>query len=68
MTKFYTINNVRSEGASNIKIERTPKKTQVNIDYEVRVPLVYNIDVVMSFNNQLDSSRPDDCCTPKSDK
>lgn len=65
--KFYMINNVRSEGSKNIKIERTSKKTLVNINYEVRVPLFHNIDVVMVFKNQLDSSRPDACCKPESE-
>lgn len=67
LNKFYTVNNVRSEGASNIDIERSSKKTVVNINYEVRVPLIYNIDVVMTFKNQLDSSKPDSCCKPESD-
>jgi len=67
LDKFYMINNVRSEGARNIKIERTSKKTLVNVNYEVRVPLIYNIDVVMIFKNQLDSSRPDACCKPESE-
>lgn len=67
LSNFYTINNVRSEGSSHIEVERTQNKTLVNINYEVRVPLIYNIDVVMRFVNQLDSAKPDECCTPQSD-
>ncbi len=67
LSNFYTINNVRSAGSSQIEVERTQNKTLVNINYEVRVPLIYNIDVVMRFVNQLDSSRPDECCKPESD-
>ncbi len=64
MNNFYTINNVRSEGSRNIKVERTRKAVLVSVNYETRVPLVSNIDVVVSFENQLDSSRPGECCKP----
>jgi len=65
LQKFYMLNNVRSEGASNIKVERHKSGFYVNINYEERIPLFYNIDVLLSFENQLDSSNPHDCCKPK---
>ena len=62
---FYMINNVRSEGPTkNIKIDRRSEDLLITIDYETRVPLFYNIDLVLSFQNHLDSSRPDQCCKP----
>ncbi|MEN0038665.1 MAG: DUF4845 domain-containing protein [Cellvibrio sp.] len=65
ITSFYVINNVRSEGPSNnIKILRESEKAIVTIDYETRVPLFYNIDLVLSFQNHLDSTRPGQCCKP----
>lgn len=62
---FYMINNVRSEGPTkNIKIDRRSEDLLITIDYETRVPLFYNIDLVLSFQNHLDSSRPRQCCKP----
>lgn len=65
MINFYMINNVRSEGPTkNLKINRESEKIVVSIDYETRVNLFYNIDLVLSFENHLDSSRVDMCCRP----
>ncbi|WP_062066015.1 DUF4845 domain-containing protein [Cellvibrio sp. OA-2007] len=65
LTNFYMINNVRSDGPTkNIKIEREADKVLVKIDYEIRDVYMFNIDVVMSFQNHLDSTRPGQCCKP----
>jgi hypothetical protein len=65
LNNFYMINNVRSEGPTkNIKVERESEKAVVTVDYETRVPLFYNIDLVLSFQNHLDSTRPGQCCKP----
>jgi len=65
LNKFYTINNVRSIGpVENIRIERESEKAIVTVDYETRVPLFWNIDLVVSFQNHLDSTRPGQCCKP----
>ena len=73
MANFYMINNVRSEGPKNIEIQRDAKKLIVKIDYEARVtlfdnaPFIRTLDVVVVFKNHLDSSRPNQCCTPVSE-
>jgi hypothetical protein len=70
LSNFYTINNVRGQGPSNIVIKREAKKVVVTIDYEGRTtlfenaPLVRTLDVVVKFENHLDSTLPDRCCTP----
>ncbi|MDR7090807.1 DUF4845 domain-containing protein [Cellvibrio fibrivorans] len=65
LNNFYMINNVRSEGPTrNIKVVRESEKAVVTVDYETRVPLFWNIDLVVSFQNHLDSSRPGQCCKP----
>lgn len=66
-TRFYTVNNVTSDGAKNIDIERRSSRVLVTIAYEERVPFIHNIDLVFSFNNQLDSSEPERCCKPISE-
>lgn len=65
LDNFYLINNVRSEGPTkNIEIERDANKLLVTIDYETRANLFWNIDLVVSFTNHLDSTRPHECCKP----
>jgi hypothetical protein len=65
LNNFYMINNVRSEGPTkNIKVVRESEKALVTVDYETRVPLFWNIDLVVSFQNHLDSTRPGQCCKP----
>ncbi len=65
LNNFYMINNVRSEGPTkNIKIEREAEKAMVTVDYETRVTLMYNIDLILGFKNHLDSTNPAQCCNP----
>jgi hypothetical protein len=61
---FFRINNLRSISAKSAKIERQRGKTLVSFEYEVRLPLLLNVDVVMSFHSVLDSSNADFCCRP----
>lgn len=63
LRKFYTVNNVRGEAAKALKVERLKDKTLISVSYETRVPLFYNIDAVLTFNNVLDSSKPEECCS-----
>ncbi|WP_020210496.1 DUF4845 domain-containing protein [Gilvimarinus chinensis] len=63
LNSYFSINNVRSEGARQLEFVQSSKGIIIVNKYETRVPLIYNIDVVLSFHNVLDSSRPDECCT-----
>jgi hypothetical protein len=64
LQNFYMVNNVRSEGAQNIVIDRKSKTLLITIDYENRTNLFWNIDVVTRFQNHLDAERPKLCCKP----
>lgn len=64
LSKFYTINNIRGEAAKALEVKRMKDYTLVIVAYEVRVPMFANIDVVLSFNNVLDSRKPEECCSP----
>lgn len=61
--KYYSINNVRGDAAKALEVDRQKEKTLISVSYEVRVPLIFNIDAVMKFDNVLDSSNPEACCT-----
>jgi len=67
MSRYYSINNVRSEGAKQLEVIRNSRNLVVVNEYESRVPLLANIDVVVSFKNVLDSDRPDECCEAPED-
>lgn len=58
----FNINGVRGQPTKNIKVYRRTDGWLVNIDYEERIPFMGNIDVVLSFENQLNSAKPEDCC------
>ena len=68
LNNFYMINNVRSDGPTHIVIERKAQNFIVKVDYETRINLIYNIDLVATFKNHLDSTRPGACCTPVEEK
>ncbi len=63
LDKFYTINNVRGEAAKALAVERKQDRTIITVAYETRIPFARNIDLVLKFNNVLDSSQPDKCCS-----
>lgn len=67
LSSFFMVNNVRNFSAKDFKIERKREQVLVKMIYEVRVPMVYNISAVMSFNNVWDSRRPYECCKPESE-
>lgn len=67
LNNFFMVNNIRSQSASGIKIQRKRDDILVSMEYEVRVPILYNVSAVMSFNNVWDSRRPHECCKPESE-
>ncbi len=68
LDNFYLVNNVRSEGpTTSIKIDRASERVLVTVDYETRINLFANIDLVTIFKNHLDSRHPSVCCHPAPD-
>ncbi|MFL0799104.1 MAG: DUF4845 domain-containing protein [Agarilytica sp.] len=60
--KYMTINSVGKEQAKSFSVKRMKGKILISSIYEIRVPIIHNIDAVMSFKSQLDTSKPDECC------
>lgn len=54
LDRKFNIGYVTSVKPNNIKILRTTRGNVLNIAYEVRGPLVYNLDYVASFNKSVD--------------
>lgn len=63
LSKFYMVNNVRGDAATALEVTKTQEKTIITIAYEVRKPFTANIDTVVKFENVLDSSKPEECCS-----
>ena len=52
----FDINNIRDLSTKDMKIERQKHKLLVTLDYEKRIHLMGNVDVVVMFENHFDSS------------
>jgi len=47
----FHVNNIRDfDYSKNLTIVRNNDGARIILDYEVRVPLVYNLDLIASFN------------------
>lgn len=54
MKKRFNVNNVRDFPVDEyIEIDRSGTEARIVMDYEVRVPVVYNLDLVATFNKQV---------------
>lgn len=63
LDKYLLLNNVRDTNAKKaFKITREQNRMLVDNVYEKRIPFFANIDVVLTFKHQLDSSNPSACC------
>lgn len=67
LKKTFRINNIRGKAVDSVKVTKKKNLTLITIEYEERVNIVYNIDVVLTFNSLLDSSNPDKCCSAPSE-
>lgn len=64
LDRFFLINNVRGEPTKAVQVIRGADSMLVSVDYELRQPLIYNVDVVMRFNKQLNTAKVEQCCEP----
>ena len=54
MKQRFKLNNIRDFAIhEHVEFKRTGQGTQVIMDYEVRVPLFYNLDLIASFNKEI---------------
>ncbi len=62
LQKDFNLNGINGAPPKSIKVRRRADGWLVNVDYEERVDFIGNIDVVLSFENQLNQAKPEDCC------
>lgn len=54
ITKGMDVNNIRHVNRDHISIRRSGKTTIINISYEERRPIVYNISILMAFEEEIE--------------
>ena len=55
MKKRFKLNNIRDFPIhEHIDFKRSSRGTDVVLDYEVRIPLISNLDVIASFNKEIE--------------
>jgi len=55
MKQRFKLNNIRDFPINeHVEIKRSGRGTDVVLDYEVRMPLIQNIDMIASFNKQIE--------------
>ncbi|TQV84051.1 DUF4845 domain-containing protein [Exilibacterium tricleocarpae] len=68
INSVFGLNNIRGAPVDAIEVVKNRDDVFVNVNYEVRENLFFNIDLVMTFENQLDLDKPELCCEPKKSK
>ena len=53
LSKLFQVNRIESVSLADIEISRTKGITTVDARYEERLPLMFNIDVVVKFEDML---------------
>ena len=52
--KRFKVNNVRDfDHKENLEIKRDKSGVEIILDYEVRIPLVHNVDLIASFDKSV---------------
>ena len=55
MKKRFKLNNIRDFSIhEHIEFKRSSRGTDVVLDYEVRIPMISNLDVIASFNKEIE--------------
>lgn len=55
LLKQLRINNVHNIDAKDIVVKKENGRLTVNVDYEVRMDLVQNLDLIVSFENKFEA-------------
>lgn len=62
LDRYMTINGVREISVKDFKIVRSKGRTLVNHEYEKRIHIIANAEVILTFRNQVDSTNVEECC------
>lgn len=68
LASFYRVNGISKEVADGTTVTRSEGHVYIDMNYEQRIPMFSNIDVVLSFNKHVNSKFPNKCCSPSEKK
>ena len=55
MIQRFKLNNIRDFPVKeHVEVKRGKRGTDIILDYEVRIPMVHNLDVIASFNKEIE--------------
>ena len=57
LSKRFDVNDVKTVDSRDVKIENKGGRLRVWVDYEVRVPVLGNVDAVSKFNKEIEVVR-----------
>ena len=56
IANFFTINNIRDIDVRKVIVTRDDSGARLSLDYEKRIEMFGNVDVVLKFSNQFNSA------------
>lgn len=62
LSSSLTINSVHGHSPKDFKVIKNSGKTLINHEYKRIIPMFANVEVVLTFRNQLNSENIEDCC------
>lgn len=54
LMQSFQLNNIYHISGKNIVVKRESKKIQIDIKYDVVIPIIYNIEVTLHFHNHFE--------------
>lgn len=54
LMQSFQLNNIYHINSKDIVVKRVSKKIQIDIKYDVVIPIIYNIDVTLHFHNHFE--------------
>ena len=57
LKRRFDVNDVEHVGKNDVKIKKEGGILRVTVDYEVRVPIMWNVDAVTKFSKEIEVGR-----------
>ncbi|MDF1643853.1 MAG: DUF4845 domain-containing protein [Pseudomonadales bacterium] len=54
LMQSFQLNNIYHIKGENIAIKRESKKIHIDINYDVVIPVIYNVDIILHFKNHFE--------------
>jgi len=64
LTSQWQESGVNPQALEALQIKRVTGAKLITIDYDITIPLMLNVSILLSFRHYLDTSKPQKCCDP----